>query len=133
MKQRMVVSLEYLVRYHEDGHDFLLWIETKDEFWVHHFMLEMKAASMERKHPSSPVNRKKNIIIKNWYLPQRSIRKYAQILCSSHTAAVLGTFFETKTIVNSAHTTHAKSGFPTWYVILIQVRGTNFFGKSATL
>ncbi|GFR24338.1 hypothetical protein TNCT_378812 [Trichonephila clavata] len=48
-------------------------------------------------------------------------------------AAVLGTFFETKTIVNSAHTTHAKSGFPTWYVILIQVRGTNFFGKSATL
>ena len=28
MEQRMVVSLEYLVRYHENDYDFLFWIVT---------------------------------------------------------------------------------------------------------
>ncbi|GFQ66766.1 histone-lysine N-methyltransferase SETMAR [Trichonephila clavata] len=36
-KQRMAVSLEHLVRYHEDGNDFLFRIVTGDETWVHHF------------------------------------------------------------------------------------------------
>ncbi|GFR22846.1 histone-lysine N-methyltransferase SETMAR [Trichonephila clavata] len=54
----MAVSLEHLVRYHEDGNDFLFRIVTGDETWVHHFTLESKAASMEWKHPSSPVRKK---------------------------------------------------------------------------
>ncbi|GFQ78099.1 histone-lysine N-methyltransferase SETMAR [Trichonephila clavata] len=57
-EQRMVVSLEHLVRYHEDGNDFLFRIVTGDEMWVHHFTPESKAASMEWKHPSSPVRKK---------------------------------------------------------------------------
>ncbi|GFR19324.1 histone-lysine N-methyltransferase SETMAR [Trichonephila clavata] len=54
----MAVSLEHLVRYHEDGNDFLFRIVTGDEMWVHHFTPESKAASMEWKHPSSPVRKK---------------------------------------------------------------------------
>ncbi|GFQ98570.1 histone-lysine N-methyltransferase SETMAR [Trichonephila clavata] len=54
----MAVSLEHLVRYHEDGNDFLFQIVTGDETWVHHFTPESKAASMEWKHPSSPVRKK---------------------------------------------------------------------------
>ncbi|GFQ94816.1 histone-lysine N-methyltransferase SETMAR [Trichonephila clavata] len=54
----MAVSLEHLVRYHEDGNDFLFRIVTGDETWVHHFLPESKAASMEWKHPSSPVRKK---------------------------------------------------------------------------
>ncbi|GFR08028.1 histone-lysine N-methyltransferase SETMAR [Trichonephila clavata] len=57
-EQRMAVNLEHLVRYHEDGSDFLFRIVTGDETWVHHFKPESKAASMEWKHPSSPVRKK---------------------------------------------------------------------------
>ncbi|GFQ91483.1 histone-lysine N-methyltransferase SETMAR [Trichonephila clavata] len=57
-EQRMAVSLKHLVRYHEDGNDFLFRIVTGDETWVHHFTPESKAASMEWKHPSSPVRKK---------------------------------------------------------------------------
>ncbi|KFM76654.1 hypothetical protein X975_15031, partial [Stegodyphus mimosarum] len=57
-EQRMGVSLEHLVCYHEDGNDFLFRIVTGDETWVHHFTPESKAASMEWKHPSSPVRKK---------------------------------------------------------------------------
>ncbi|GFR06800.1 histone-lysine N-methyltransferase SETMAR [Trichonephila clavata] len=57
-EQCMAVSLEHLVRYHEDGNDFLFRIVTGDETWVHHFTTESKAASMEWKHPSSPVRKK---------------------------------------------------------------------------
>ncbi|GFR31057.1 histone-lysine N-methyltransferase SETMAR [Trichonephila clavata] len=56
-EQRMAVSLEHLVRYHEDCNDFLIRIVTGDETWVHHFTPESKAASMEWKHPSSPVRK----------------------------------------------------------------------------
>ncbi|GFU90289.1 histone-lysine N-methyltransferase SETMAR [Trichonephila clavipes] len=55
MEERMVVSLEHLVRYHEDGNDSLFWIATRNELWVHHFTPEVKVTSMERKIPSSPV------------------------------------------------------------------------------
>ena len=58
MEQRMVVSLEYLVRYHENDYDFLFWIVTGVEQWVHHFTPDMKAASMEWKCPSSPIRKK---------------------------------------------------------------------------
>ncbi|GFR05533.1 histone-lysine N-methyltransferase SETMAR [Trichonephila clavata] len=57
-EQRMAVSLEHLVRYHEDGNDFLFRIVTGDETWIHHFTPESKAASIEWKHPSSPVRKK---------------------------------------------------------------------------
>ncbi|GFQ85568.1 histone-lysine N-methyltransferase SETMAR [Trichonephila clavata] len=57
-EQRMAISLEHLVRYHEDGNDFLFRIVTGDDTWVHHFTPESKAASMEWKHPSSPVRKK---------------------------------------------------------------------------
>ncbi|GFQ98439.1 histone-lysine N-methyltransferase SETMAR [Trichonephila clavata] len=58
-EQRMAVSLEHLVRYHEDGNDFFLFqIVTGDESWIHHFTPESKAASMEWKHPSSLVRKK---------------------------------------------------------------------------
>ncbi|GFR01861.1 histone-lysine N-methyltransferase SETMAR, partial [Trichonephila clavata] len=53
----MAVSLEHIVRYHEDGNDFLFRIVTGDETWLHHFMPESKAASMDGKHPSSPVRK----------------------------------------------------------------------------
>ncbi|GFV39504.1 histone-lysine N-methyltransferase SETMAR [Trichonephila clavipes] len=55
MEQRMAVSLEHLIRYHEDDNDFLFRILTRDESWVLHFTPERKVKSMERKIPSSPV------------------------------------------------------------------------------
>ncbi len=58
MEQCMAVSREHLVRYHRDGNEFLYRIVTGDETWVHHFTPELKAASMEWKHPSSPVRKK---------------------------------------------------------------------------
>ncbi|GFU57634.1 histone-lysine N-methyltransferase SETMAR [Trichonephila clavipes] len=51
VEQRMEVSLEHLVHYHEDGKDFLLRIMTGDESGVPHFTPETKAASMEGRHP----------------------------------------------------------------------------------
>ncbi|GFQ77909.1 histone-lysine N-methyltransferase SETMAR [Trichonephila clavata] len=46
-EQRMAVFLFRM--------NFLFRIVTGDETWVHHFTLELKAASMEWKHLSSPV------------------------------------------------------------------------------
>ncbi|GFS59893.1 histone-lysine N-methyltransferase SETMAR [Trichonephila inaurata madagascariensis] len=57
-EQQMAVSLEHLVRYHENGNDFLFRTVTGDETWFHCFKPESKAASMEWKHPSSPVRKK---------------------------------------------------------------------------
>jgi hypothetical protein len=41
-------------RYRDEGHDMLARIVTGDESWVHHYQLETKRASMQRKHPASP-------------------------------------------------------------------------------
>ncbi|GFX80663.1 histone-lysine N-methyltransferase SETMAR [Trichonephila clavipes] len=42
MERRMSVWLEQLVRFHEDGNDFLFRIVMRDESWVHHFTPEVK-------------------------------------------------------------------------------------------
>ncbi|GFY69674.1 histone-lysine N-methyltransferase SETMAR [Trichonephila inaurata madagascariensis] len=54
----MVVRLEHLVRYHEDGNDILFRIVERDESWVHHFIPEAKVTSMARKNSSLPVRKK---------------------------------------------------------------------------
>ncbi|GFS46256.1 uncharacterized protein TNIN_198211 [Trichonephila inaurata madagascariensis] len=46
MEQGMVVSIEHIKLYHEDGNDFLFRIVTGMKRWVHHFTPESKAASM---------------------------------------------------------------------------------------
>ncbi|GFY13445.1 histone-lysine N-methyltransferase SETMAR [Trichonephila clavipes] len=67
LEQPMVVSLEHFVHYHELGNDFLFRIVTEDESWVHHFTPEMKFASMNWKHPSSPVRKKfKTTLSASW-------------------------------------------------------------------
>ncbi len=43
----MAAGLDFLFRYHEAGEDFLNWIVTGDEKWVHHFTAEMKSASRQ--------------------------------------------------------------------------------------
>ncbi|GFX81775.1 hypothetical protein TNCV_2569761 [Trichonephila clavipes] len=42
----MAVSLEHLVRYHEDGYDFPFRIVTWEESWVYHFTPEVKVTLM---------------------------------------------------------------------------------------
>jgi hypothetical protein len=48
----------YLVRYREEGDNFLQQIVTGDETWVHHCQPETKRMSMQWKHPSSPAAKK---------------------------------------------------------------------------
>ncbi|GFY64852.1 histone-lysine N-methyltransferase SETMAR [Trichonephila inaurata madagascariensis] len=57
MAQRLELSLEHLVRYHEDGNDLLFRIVTRDELWVHHFTPEAKVSRMEWKNQPSPVRK----------------------------------------------------------------------------
>jgi hypothetical protein len=45
----------HLACYHEEGDNFLQWIVTADETWVHHHQPETKQKSMQWKHLSSPV------------------------------------------------------------------------------
>ncbi|GFU34682.1 hypothetical protein TNCV_1993931 [Trichonephila clavipes] len=53
----MTVSLEHLVCLHDDSNYFLFRIVTKDKSWVHYFTPVAKVTSMERKIPSSPVEK----------------------------------------------------------------------------
>ena len=55
---RMAASLKFLMRYNEEGNDFLDRIITCDETWVHHINPETKRASMQWKHTESPRVRK---------------------------------------------------------------------------
>ncbi|GFQ73177.1 histone-lysine N-methyltransferase SETMAR [Trichonephila clavata] len=52
------VSLEHLVRYHEDGNDFLFRIVTGMKRGSTISRQNRRTASMEWKHPSSPVRKK---------------------------------------------------------------------------
>jgi histone-lysine N-methyltransferase SETMAR len=55
---RMGFSLVHLLRYHEEGVQFLQRIVTGDEMWVHHVTPERKQASTTSKHASSPPSKK---------------------------------------------------------------------------
>jgi hypothetical protein len=48
----------HLAHYCEDGDNFLQWIITGDETWVHHCQPETKWKSMQWKHPSFLVAKK---------------------------------------------------------------------------
>jgi hypothetical protein len=56
----MDLSLQHLLWY-EDGDDTLNRIATGDESWVNHYQPESKLASMQWKHPSSPLTKKLEI------------------------------------------------------------------------
>ncbi|GFW73618.1 hypothetical protein TNCV_1540731 [Trichonephila clavipes] len=55
MEEHMVVSLEHLVRFHDDGNDFLLRIMRRDESWDYHFTPEAKVTSKEKSIITSPM------------------------------------------------------------------------------
>jgi histone-lysine N-methyltransferase SETMAR len=55
---RMGLSLFHLMRYQEQGDQFLQRLVTGDETWVYHFTPESKRASMTWKHTSSPPPKK---------------------------------------------------------------------------
>jgi histone-lysine N-methyltransferase SETMAR len=50
---RLDICSRHLVRYREEGDNFLQRIVTGDETWVHHYQPETKRKSMQWKHPSS--------------------------------------------------------------------------------
>ena len=60
--QRRCLSLQHLQPYQEQGDDLLSRIVTGDESWVHHYKPETKHASMQWKHPTSPVHKKFKVI-----------------------------------------------------------------------
>jgi hypothetical protein len=41
-----------------EGEDMLNTIVTGEKSWVHHYQVELKCASMQWKHPSSPSTKK---------------------------------------------------------------------------
>ena len=56
--QRMKASLNCLMCYAADEHDFLKWIVTDDESWAYHYTPETKQAYMKWKHAASPIKKK---------------------------------------------------------------------------
>ena len=56
--QRVQISRELLVKFDEDGKDFLRQIVTGDESWVHHYDPESKQQSKEYRHKTSPSPKK---------------------------------------------------------------------------
>ncbi|GFR22588.1 histone-lysine N-methyltransferase SETMAR [Trichonephila clavata] len=59
-EKRFASSLEFLIRYDEEGDDMLSRIVTGDETWVSHITPELKQQSMEWRHTSSPSRSKPN-------------------------------------------------------------------------
>jgi hypothetical protein len=59
----MGLSLQHL-RYADEGEDMniLKRIVTVDESWVHHYQPELKHASMQWKHSSSPSTKKLEVL-----------------------------------------------------------------------
>ena len=60
---RMGLALENLCRYHSEGEHMLSRIVTGDETWVHYFQPESKRASMQWKHPFSPIAKKFKVVL----------------------------------------------------------------------
>jgi histone-lysine N-methyltransferase SETMAR len=59
---RMIMSLDNLQRYNEEGEGMLERIVTGDETWVHHYQPESKQASMQWKHKDSPTPTKFKVV-----------------------------------------------------------------------
>ncbi|GFU86543.1 mariner Mos1 transposase [Trichonephila clavipes] len=55
-EKRFAISLDFSIRYEEEGVDTLSQIVTGDETWVSHITPDSKQQSMEWRHTSSPVN-----------------------------------------------------------------------------
>jgi hypothetical protein len=51
---QMGLPLQHLLWYADEEQDMLNRVDTGDESWVHQHQPELKSASMQRKHPSSP-------------------------------------------------------------------------------
>jgi [histone H3]-lysine36 N-dimethyltransferase SETMAR len=58
----MIMSLDNLQRYNEEGEGMLERIVTGDETWVHHYQPESKQASMQWKHKDSPTPTKFKVV-----------------------------------------------------------------------
>ncbi|GFT00972.1 uncharacterized protein TNCV_4053841 [Trichonephila clavipes] len=54
-EKRFAISLDFLIRYEEEGDDMLSRILAGDETWVSHIIPESEQQSMEWRHTSSPV------------------------------------------------------------------------------
>lgn len=59
---RMIMSLDNLQRYNEEGEEMLSRIVTGDETWVHHYQPESKQASKQWKHKDSPTPTKFKVV-----------------------------------------------------------------------
>ncbi|GFV03280.1 histone-lysine N-methyltransferase SETMAR [Trichonephila clavipes] len=54
-EKKFAISLDFLIRYEEEGYDRLGRIVTGDDTWVSHITPESKQQTMEWRHTSSPV------------------------------------------------------------------------------
>ncbi|GFV41947.1 histone-lysine N-methyltransferase SETMAR, partial [Trichonephila clavipes] len=54
-EKKFAISLDFLIRYQEEGDDILSGIVTENEVWVTHITTESKQQSMEWRHTFSPV------------------------------------------------------------------------------
>jgi histone-lysine N-methyltransferase SETMAR len=52
------ICSRHLAPYYKEGDNFLQWIITDDNTWIHHYQSETKKKSMQWKHLSSPVVKK---------------------------------------------------------------------------
>jgi hypothetical protein len=52
--KRMGAALDFLVRYHNEGDEFLNHIVTGDEIWISHVTPENKQKSVQWRHSASP-------------------------------------------------------------------------------
>jgi hypothetical protein len=82
-----------LVRYCEGGDNFLQWIVTGDETWVHHCQPETKRKSMQWKHPSSAAKK---------FKMQPSAGKLILTIFWDSQGPILETYLERGTTVTSA-------------------------------
>lgn len=61
--ERFGAALTHLIRYHNEGDDFLSAIVTGDESWCHHYEPETRRQSLQWKHLNSPPPKKAKAVI----------------------------------------------------------------------
>jgi hypothetical protein len=91
---RLDICYRHLVRYREEGDNFLQRIVTGDETWVHHYQPKTTRKSMQWKYPSSPTAKK--------FKMQPSPGKLMLTIFWDSQGPILETYLERGTTVTSA-------------------------------
>jgi hypothetical protein len=91
---RLDICSRHLVRYREEGDNFLQRIVTGEETSVHHYQPETKRKSMQWKHPSSPAAKK--------FKTQPSAGELMLTIFCGSQWPILQTYLERGTTVTSA-------------------------------